>query len=556
MATVASSSSSSSSSTTKTAKSENVGINKVVSFEELKKHDQPNDLWIAINGQVYDLTKFSQLHPGGRAVLLAVAGKDASKQFYALHNKAILDKYKRLRVGSLENFAAEDAIPSAAEEDVVSEVPYAEAPLNREGWAVSPYMNDSHKEFYRACREFVKHELLEDAVEGELADEYPTKEVYEKMGAFGYLASRIGTAAMPLAKELGIKLPANVSPDDFDVFHEMLAHEALGRLRQPGYGDGLGAGLCIGLPPVLIFSKPDLAQTVASECLLGQKRICLAISEPSAGSDVARIELTGKKSACGGYYILNGVKKWITNGMFSDYFVTAVRTGGPGMKGISMMLVPRNAKQLANNQGNDVTTKQIQTSYSKCAGTALVMYDDVYVPVANLMGKENQGFKCIMANFNHERWFISCQCLGIMRQLVQETFQWAMQREVFGKILAEEPVIRQKLAKMIAAVEAVQSNLEQITYQMHKMDYFTQVAKLAGPISFLKYNTTRTMTMLADEACQVFGGRAITKTGLGDGCEKFNRTYKFASILGGSEEIMADLGVRMAMRDFPAKARL
>eukprot|EP00392_Amoebophrya_sp_AT5.2_P015960 g16188.t1 len=351
-----------------------------------------------------------------------------------------------------------------------------------------------------------------------------------------------------VVKELNLPLPGGISPDEFDPFHEMLAHEAIGhQLRQPGYCDGLGAGLCIGLPPVLIFAKPEIQQRVVPEVLKGNKRICLAISEPIAGSDVANIELTGKKSACGKFYVLNGVKKWITGGMFSDYFVTAVRTGGRGMKGISMMLVERT---------EGLTTRQISTSYSKAAGTALVMYDDVRVPVENLFGKENQGFKCIMANFNHERWFICAMALGSMRSLLKESYLWSMQREVFGHKLAEEPVIRQKLGKMTAAVEAVQANVENITLQMKEMDYFTQALKLAGPISFLKYNLTRTMTMLSDEACQIFGGRSITKTGLGDGVEKFQRTFKFASILGGSEEIMADLGVRQAMREFPAKARL
>ena len=88
------------------------------------------------------------------------------------------------------------------------------------------------------------------------------------------------------------------------------------------------------------------------------------------------------------------------------------------------------------------------------------------------------------------------------------------------------------------------------------MDYYTQSMWLAGPIALLKYNATRVATMVSDETCQIFGGRAITRTGMGRAIEGFQKTFKFAAILGGSEEIMNDLGVRQALMTFPPNARL
>ena len=120
----------------------------------------------------------------------------------------------------------------------------------------------------------------------------------------------------------------------------MIAHEELSAIGYAGYGDSLGTGLVIGLPPVINFGKPALIAKVVPEVLRGEKRICLAISEPTAGSDVAAIRATAKKTPDGKFYIVNGVKKWITNGTFCDYFSTAVKTGdGPG--GISMLLIER-----------------------------------------------------------------------------------------------------------------------------------------------------------------------------------------------------------------------
>jgi alkylation response protein AidB-like acyl-CoA dehydrogenase len=157
------------------------------------------------------------------------------------------------------------------------------------------------------------------------------------------------------------------------------------------YADGLACGMVIGLPPVLIFGKPEIKSRVVEEVLSGKKKICLSITEPYAGSDVANVKATAVKSSCGKYYIVNGVKKWITNGTFSDYFATAVRTGGDGMAGISMLLIER---------GKGIRTKIIKTSYGSSAGTAYVIMEDLKVPVENLLGKENQGFKVIMHNFN------------------------------------------------------------------------------------------------------------------------------------------------------------
>jgi alkylation response protein AidB-like acyl-CoA dehydrogenase len=104
---------------------------------------------------------------------------------------------------------------------------------------------------------------------------------------------------------------------------------------------------------------------------------------------------------------------------------------------------------------------------------------------------------------------------------------------------------------MTAQIESVHNWLESITFQMTKMSYKEQSIKLAGPIALLKYLSTRVATHVSDEACQIFGGRAITKTGMGRAIEAFQRTFKFAAILGGSEEIMADLGIRMATKNFP-----
>jgi alkylation response protein AidB-like acyl-CoA dehydrogenase len=121
----------------------------------------------------------------------------------------------------------------------------------------------------------------------------------------------------------------------------------------------------------------------------------LAVTEPWAGSDVAGLKTTAVKSSCGKFYVVNGMKKFITNGIFADCFTTAVRTGGEGNGGVSMLVIDSNLK--------GVKCRKMKMTGVWASGTTFIIFEDVHVPVENLIGKENEGFKYTMVNFNHER---------------------------------------------------------------------------------------------------------------------------------------------------------
>lgn len=192
------------------------------------------------------------------------------------------------------------------------------------------------------------------------------------------------------------------------------------------------AGMAISLTAVQQWLRdPALKERVNEEVLSGQKKMCLAITEAFAGSDVAGLKTTAEKTPDGKFYIVNGTKKWITNGMFADYFVTGCRTE----KGFSVILIPR---------GEGVETKQIKTSYSTAAATAFVQFENVKVPVQNLLGDEHKGFIVIMSNFNHERFMMVAAVVRMSMTIVEECLKWCNQRIVFNKKLVEQPGIRQK----------------------------------------------------------------------------------------------------------------
>jgi alkylation response protein AidB-like acyl-CoA dehydrogenase/predicted heme/steroid binding protein len=522
-----------------------------ITMEELAKHAVEGDNWLAIDGKVYDVSKFARVHPGGAGILRLYAGKECTKEFFAMHKADVLQKVGGKLIKGTIKGAKVGEQEATADKLKIDVAPYSE-PTAWMGWN-SPYYKDSHKRFRLKLRAFVEEVLRPEAEASEEIGEAPTKEVYQAMGSCGLLAARLGKDIMPLVERIGIDLEKGlgVKPSEFDHFHEQIAHEEIGRLSSPSYCDGIGAGFCIGLPPVMHFAPPHIRDTVLPEVLKGEKRICLAISEPAAGSDVGGMLTTATKTPDGKHYIVNGIKKWITNGHHADYFVTGVRTG-QGKNGFSMLFISRDL---------GVQTKQIKTTYSSCAGTALVIFDDVKVPVENLMGlgnkgQEGQGFACIIYNFNHERWFIVAQFLAACRVLIADCFKWTNQRMAFGKPLIEQPVLRQKIARMAGVVESSHAMLENITFQMDTMPYKEQSLKLGGPIALLKYQATRSGTLVSDEAVQIFGGRGITRTGMGSNIEKFQKTFKYASILGGSEEVLADLAVRQQMRGPAVKARL
>eukprot|EP00756_Hemistasia_phaeocysticola_P026189 Hpha_TRINITY_DN16047_c1_g2::TRINITY_DN16047_c1_g2_i1::g.121120::m.121120 len=511
---------------------------KTISRAELGQHNKEGDLWMSIDGDVYDLSKFGRMHPGGEVVLREHAGKDATEAFFSMHRIDVLAKYKRLRVGRMEGAQGVSSVDKQLAPGSLSNEPFTE-PTFAHGFK-SPFYTESHLKFMKAVRAWVDTELRPVAEQFDKSGKYPTRELYKKIGLNGMFAARVGPGWwMERLAEWGIKLPGGLDGKNFDQFHELIAHAEIAKLGTPGFVDGIGAGHLIGVPVILNFSPRHIQEKLLGPCLRGEKVCVLAITEPFAGSDVAGVKCTAVKSPCGKFYIVNGVKKWITNAMFCDYIVTTVRTGGKGAKGISMLLI---------ENGPGVTCKQITTSYSPSAGTALVEFKDVKVPVENLLGKENDGFKIVMHNFNHERWVINVVQLAQAREVVTDCFRWARQRKVFGKPLIEQPVIRYKLGRMVAQLEATWAWMEWVSYQMKVMPFEERQLKLGGIIALLKAQTTRTVWNIVDDAVQIFGGRGVTQGGMGRRVEAILRASKVAAIYGGSEEICLDLGVRQALK--------
>lgn len=390
-------------------------------------------------------------------------------------------------------------------------VPFGD-PTWYQGW-VSPYYHKTHVQFRKLVREFCNKEVLPYVHRWDESKQLP-REFLAKTAAAGFLPIVVGP---PWPKEyVSFPPPKGLNIEDFDAFHELILYDELSRCASGGVLWGLSGGLAIGLPPIIKFGSPELKKKIVPGCLAGEKIICLAVTEPWGGSDVANLTTTAVKSECGKYYIVNGEKKWITNGVFADYFTVAVRTGGPGMSGVSLLVVER---------GPGVTTKQMNCMGVWASGTTYITFEDVKVPVENLVGKENKGFKYIMSNFNHERWGIIVQANRFARVCLEEAIKFARRRRTFGKPLIDQPVIRAKIAEMGRQVMSTHAALEDLTYQFNKMPKALQMHALGGHTALLKLQATKTFEFCAREAAQIFGGASYTRGGQGEKVGPILRTH-------------------------------
>ena len=399
----------------------------------------------------------------------------------------------------------------------------------------SPYYNDSHRLVRRITREFVEREIMPYCHEWDEAKQVP-RALYVKCAQVGLLAAIVGGHC----PEYKGPIIGGLKPEEVDNFHEFIICDELSRCGSGGVLWGLIGGLGIGLPPVAMFGSDFLKQKVIPPCLSGEKCICLAITEPYAGSDVANIRCEARESEDGEHYIVNGEKKWITNGVWADYFTVAVRTGDAGMGGVSLLLIERSMP--------GVTTRQMKCSGVWSSGTAYITFEDVRVPKTHLIGKENSGFKYIMYNFNHERMGIAIQATRFARVCYEESIKYAHKRKTFGKRLVDHPVIRNKLAHMARQIEATHAWMETLIYQSSVMPKDLQMLKLGGPIALLKAQSTQTFEYCAREAAQIFGGLAYSRGGQGEKVERLYREVRAYAIPGGSEEIMLDLGMRQSIK--------
>ncbi len=372
----------------------------------------------------------------------------------------------------------------------------------------SRYYTKEHEAFRSSLRRFVAKEITPNIPTWEEAGRFP-RELYAK-------AANIGLLALGFPEEYG--------GTSVDGFYQLILTEELSRC---GSG-GLVAGLMshgIGAPPIASMATAELKAEVLPRILSGQSISALAISEPGGGSDVAQLRTTAKRD--GDSYVVNGEKTFITSGMRADYITTAVRTGGEGMGGVSLLLIPGDSSGLSRTE--------LKKMGWWCSDTATLHFDDCRVPSRYLLGPENAGFMGIMQNFNNERLFIAVMAWAFAQLCFEEALTWAKDRKTFGKPLIRHQVLRHKLVDMRTALEGTRASLEDLTWRVDQGEW--PVAE----VCMMKNRATQCMELCAKEAVQILGGLGYMQ---GSISERVYRETKVLAIGGGAEEIMKELAAR------------
>jgi len=372
----------------------------------------------------------------------------------------------------------------------------------------SPFFTEEHEAFRAVVRRFVTKEIEPFASQWDEDGEFP-RDLYRKAADIGLL---------------GLGFPEAFGGTPADQFMRIIVSQELAR---PGAG-GINASLMshgIGAPPIVAGGRPEVQARVLPGIIAGEKISALAITEPNGGSDVANLRTTARRD--GDHYIVNGEKTFITSGMRADWLTVAVRTGGAGPGGVSMLLIPGDTRGLSR-------TKLKKMGWW-ASDTATLHFDNCRVPAEYLVGQEGGGFQIIMRNFNSERMGMSASCAAFARVCVEEAIAYARQRETFGKPLTQHQVIRHKLVDMMQKVVATESMLMLLAWRL------TQGESPVAEICMLKNQATQTMAHCASEAVQIFGGAGYMR---GAKVERIYREVKVNAIGGGAEEIMKDLASR------------
>jgi len=375
--------------------------------------------------------------------------------------------------------------------------------------AILPPFGEEHEELRETVNRFVSKEIAPHVTEWEDARGFP-RELYGRCAELGFL---------------GLKFPEEYGGQGGTHLHDAVWVEELARSGgSGGVAASLNAHTSIAMPPVFNFGTEEQRQRWVVPGITGEKIGALGITEPGAGSDVAGISTFARK--VDGGYVVNGSKTFITNGVRADFLVCACKTtqeGGHG--GISFLVLEKEMP------GYEVAQKLEKMGWH-ASDTGEISFTDVEVPVENLLGDENQGFKLIMANFAWERLLMAIGAVGAMQRLIETTVNYALEREAFGRPIGKFQAIRHHVAEMATKAEAARA----LTYNSLRL--FHEGLDCIKEVTMAKLVTQRAVLEIADQSLQIHGGYGYMKE---YGIERAVRDARLGPIGGGTDEVMKEI---------------
>ncbi|WP_036567630.1 acyl-CoA dehydrogenase family protein [Nocardia sp. BMG51109] len=373
--------------------------------------------------------------------------------------------------------------------------------------ASDPFVTEERKALRDMVRGFAEKEIAPHIDDWERAGSIPL-ELHQKAAELGLLG---------LGFDESVGGSGGSSLDWFVMAEQLVLH---------GRSSGLLMGLFthhVALHPVAAHGTPDQIAKFVRPTLTGEKVASLGVTEPDGGSDVANLRTTARRD--GDTYVVNGAKTFITSGVRADFVVAAVRTGEPGHKGISLLIIEKGAP------GFEVTRHLDKLGWD-CSDTAELSFDDVRVPVENLVGTENEGFRAIMALFESERLAQTVMAYTTAQRSLELAVAWTRERSTFGRPLITRQLVRHTLADMARAVEVSREFAHGVMIRADAGE------ALVPQVCMAKKQASDAARFVADAALQLHGGGGYMRD------TEVNRHFRDArvfSIAGGTDEILADI---------------
>jgi acyl-CoA dehydrogenase len=363
----------------------------------------------------------------------------------------------------------------------------------------------------RSARAFADRELMPHMDEWERAGEIP-REVQKKLAHAGLL---------------GVGVPEAVGGDGGDLLDATAMQEGL---MEAGVSGGFMASAYthgISIPHIAQNGSKELIDTYVRPTLAGDLIGSLGITEPGTGSDVAGI--TTRAVRDGDHWVINGSKMFITSSVRGDFVTTACRTGGEGAHGISLIVVPK------GTPGFTVSRKLDKMGWL-ASDTGELSYDDVRVPVTNLVGEENHGFYYIADQFVTERIWLALMGYGHAARCLQLAADYCHQRDTFGKALVNNQVVRAKLTEMHRQIVVARA------YTLEVARRYVAGESVIAEACLAKQTAVDTAVWVADQAVQLHGGMGYMRE---SEVERHYRDVRLLPIGGGATEVLTDLAARL-----------
>lgn len=371
----------------------------------------------------------------------------------------------------------------------------------------SMYFTEEHNLFRKSLQAFLKKEVVPH-VETWEKDRTIDKSIWKKFGDMGFF---------------GINYPEAYGGLNLDLFYTVILLEELQKINSGGFAAAIWAHVYLAMTHINKEGDEVIKQSYLGPSITGDKIGCLCITEPFGGSDVGGMRTTAVKN--GDHYIVNGSKTFITNGVFSDYLVIAAKTNPKlGNKGISIFVVDRNAL--------GISATKLEKLGWRASDTGEIAFDNVKIPVNNLMGEENKGFGYIMQHFALERLIMGINAHARAEYALEYSLQYMSEREAFGKSIDKFQALRHNIADLYTDMEICKEFNYSVAFRLNKGEYVVKEATMS------KLKSTKMADQVIYQCLQFLGGYGYMEN---YPMARLFRDSRLGPIGGGTSEILREI---------------